>query len=83
MKKMLVVLVACIAILAGCSKTNSGKGKVLIGLSVSTQNNPFFVTLTDGAKAEAAAQNCELSVVDAGDDVVKQVSDIEDLISKK
>ena len=30
--------------------TASGK----IGLSVSTQNNPFFVSLVDGAKAEGS-----------------------------
>ena len=53
-----------------------------IGLSVSTQNNPFFVTLVEGAEEAAAAAGVELTVVDAGDDVTKQVSDIEDLISK-
>ena len=53
-----------------------------IGLSVSTQNNPFFVTLVDGAKAKAAELGVEITVVDAGDDVTKQVSDIEDLVSK-
>lgn len=53
-----------------------------IGLSVSTQNNPFFVTLVDGAKTKAAELEVQLTVVDAGDDVTKQVSDIEDLVSK-
>ncbi|MBQ8319193.1 MAG: D-ribose ABC transporter substrate-binding protein [Lachnospiraceae bacterium] len=53
-----------------------------IGLSVSTQNNPFFVTLVDGAKAKADELGVSLTVVDAGDDVTKQVSDIEDLCSK-
>ena len=58
--------------------TASGK----IGLSVSTQNNPFFVTLVEGAKKAASGYGVEMSVVDAGDDVTKQVSDIEDLVSK-
>ncbi|MBQ9935190.1 MAG: D-ribose ABC transporter substrate-binding protein [Lachnospiraceae bacterium] len=57
-------------------------GNGSIGLSVSTQNNPFFVTLVDGAKAEADKLGVSLTVVDAGDDVTKQVSDIEDLCSK-
>ena len=57
--------------------TNGG-----IGLSVSTQNNPFFVTLVDGAKKAASDLNIPLSVVDAGDDVTKQVADIEDLVNK-
>lgn len=58
-------------------------GETSIGLSVSTLNNPFFVTLTEGAKAKADELGVKLSVVDAGDDVAKQVSDIEDLVSKK
>ena len=53
-----------------------------IGLSISTQNNPFFVTLAEGSKAAADAAGVSLTVVDAGDDVTKQVSDIEDLIAK-
>lgn len=53
-----------------------------IGFSISTLNNPFFVTLSEGAKEEAAAAEKELIVLDAGDDAAKQASDIEDLISK-
>ena len=63
-------------------KPNKAAASGTIGLSVSTQNNPFFVTLVEGAQKEAAAQGLTLSVVDAGDDVTKQVSDIEDLVSK-
>ncbi len=58
------------------------KGNGSIGLSVSTQNNPFFVTLVEGAKAAADKNDVQLVVVDAGDDSAKQVSDIEDLIAK-
>ncbi|MBQ9495428.1 MAG: substrate-binding domain-containing protein [Treponema sp.] len=83
MKKMLLLcMVGALVLFVGCKKTNASSTNV-IGLSVSTQNNPFFVTLVEGAQKEAAAQNCELIVVDAGDDVVKQTSDIEDLVSRK
>ena len=61
---------------------SSGAAKGTIGLSVSTQNNPFFVTLVEGAYKAANDAGVKLSVVDAGDDVTKQVSDIEDLVSK-
>ncbi len=66
------------------ASTSSGEivGNGGIGLSVSTQNNPFFVTLADGAKKAAKDLGVELTVVDAGDDVTKQVSDIEDLLAK-
>jgi ribose transport system substrate-binding protein len=84
MKKLMFIAAAVctVCILGSCSKSTGSK-KNLIGLSVSTQNNPFFVTLADGAKKQAEVSGCELSVVDAGDDVVKQTSDIEDLVSKK
>ena len=57
-------------------------GNGSIGLSVSTQNNPFFVTLVEGAEEAAAKAGVDLTVVDAGDDATKQVSDIEDLVAK-
>ncbi len=56
--------------------------RALVGLSVSTQNNPFFVTLVDGAKRKASELGLDLVVVDAGDDSAKQTNDIEDLISR-
>lgn len=62
----------------GNEKTGNGS----IGFSVSTLNNPFFVTLTEGAKDKAKELDAELIVVDAGDDAAKQTNDIEDLVSK-
>lgn len=59
---------------------NAGSGAV--GLAISTLNNPFFVTLSEGAQAAAKEQNIDLIVVDAGDDAAKQTNDIEDLISR-
>ena len=91
-KKLLVVILAFAMVLAltACRITidgeNSSKQQKTtngsVGLSVSTQNNPFFVSLAEGAKKAASEQGVDLTVVDASDDVTKQVSDIEDLISK-
>ncbi len=92
LKKILALAVALVMMLSltACRITidgenNSQKKKVTdgsIGLSVSTQNNPFFVSLVDGAEKAANDLGVELSVADAGDDVTKQVADIEDLIAK-
>jgi len=92
LKKILALAVALVMMfsLTACRITidgenNSQKKKVTdgsIGLSVSTQNNPFFVSLVDGAEKAARDLGVELSVADAGDDVTKQVADIEDLIAK-
>ncbi len=53
-----------------------------LGLSLSTLNNPFFVTLKDGAEAAAAAAGVELVVVDAQDDPAREATNIEDLIQQ-
>ena len=54
----------------------------VLGLSLSTLNNPFFVTLRDGAQAEADARGVELIVVDAQDDSAQEATNIEDLIQR-
>src|SRR5690606_8468592 len=56
--------------------------KVKIGLSVSTLNNPFFVSLKEGAEETAKKGGAELIVADAQDDNAKQLNDVEDLIQK-
>ena len=54
-----------------------------IGLSISTLNNPFFVSLRAGAEAEAQAAGLGLITVDSQDDPAKQIAGVEDLIQKK
>lgn len=93
-KKLLALFVSAATLLvsSGCAlitidgedngTVSDYKGNGSIGLSVSTQNNPFFVTLVEGAQAAANENDVQLVVVDAGDDSAKQVSDIEDLIAK-
>lgn len=73
------------ALLAGCggTKQQPAAKKAVIGLSVSTLNNPFFVDLRDGAKAAADANGMELIVMDAQDDASKQLANIENLIQQK
>lgn len=55
---------------------------VKIGLSVSTLNNPFFVSLKDGVIKEAEALGMEVKVVDAQNDSAKQINDVEDLMQQ-
>lgn len=88
---MLTVILVVMWGLIGCSldsgtSTNSTEkkeeGDVKIGLSISTLNNPFFVTLKEGAEKAAKEANVSLTVVDAQNDPAKQTSDIEDLIQQ-
>ena len=80
---MLMTMGGCNAItIDGEENVREGSSRNVIGFSVSTLNNPFFVTLTEGARKAATENNVELVVVDAGDDAAKQTSDIEDLVSR-
>ena len=80
---MLMTMGGCNAItIDGEENVREGSSGNVIGFSVSTLNNQFFVTLTEGARKAATENNVELVVVDAGDDAAKQTSDIEDLVSR-
>jgi len=79
---MAVSMTGCVRIVIdGEESSNQVSANGTIGLSVSTQNNPFFVSLVEGAKKQAAALGVQITVADAGDDAAKQTSDIEDLVS--
>jgi ribose transport system substrate-binding protein len=78
-----------LATLGACSEQGPGSaapaqpGVTTIGLSISTLNNPFFVSLRDGAEAEATAKGLKLITVNAENDPAKQIAGVEDLIQKK
>ncbi|MFB1081655.1 ribose ABC transporter substrate-binding protein RbsB [Jeotgalibacillus sp. JSM ZJ347] len=88
MLMMSLVLAACSLDSPGSESEGSGsdeggsEGAGTIGFSISTLNNPFFVTLAEGAEAQAEEAGMEITVVDAQDDPAKQASDIEDLIQQ-
>ncbi len=91
-RKVSISLIAVLAlsmILAACAPTQPAAApqpaakEYTLGVAISTLNNPFFVTLKEGAEKAAAAAGVKLIVVDAQDDPAKQAASIEDLISKK
>jgi ribose transport system substrate-binding protein len=89
---MLLAFLLVVGVLAGCSLDNGATGdkkeeakkdgNMKIGLSISTLNNPFFVSLKEGAEKAAKEEGVELIVVDAQNDSAKQINDIEDLIQQ-
>lgn len=81
MKKTLIITLLLILFLS-CKSGENQDNIATVGLSVSTLNNPFFVSLSEGARQKAKELNINLSIVNASDDTAKQTSDIEDLISK-
>ncbi len=92
MKKLIVLcLTLTLLLLSACSMQPPSWAKpakkedledIKIGLSVSTLNNPFFVSLRDGVVKEAESLGMEVIIVDAQNDSAKQVNDVEDLIQQ-
>lgn len=69
--------------LAACNRGEDGAaGGGKITLAVSTQTNPFFVQLVEGAKAEAERQGVTLDVQDASDDPAKQADQLANAITQ-
>ena len=56
---------------------------IKIGFSISTMENPFFVSMRDGVdEAAAANEGVEVLFADAGDDANKQANDVLDFIAQ-
>lgn len=94
MKKLISVLlmtVLTVGLMAGCSKapvadpaatTPETASAKKVGLVLSTLNNPFFVTLKEGAEAKAKELGIELIVLDSQNDPSKDMANVEDLITQ-
>lgn len=94
---MMVSVVTAGVLLAGCgaaslgdkdskseAKVETKKPKALkVGVSLSTLNNPFFVSVKDGITQLATKNNTKTIVSDAQNDASKQSNDIDDLIQQK
>jgi ribose transport system substrate-binding protein len=91
-----VLMVTMVFSLIGCSNGTSGaqgtsdgdsgtseNDKVVIGLSMNTLNNPFFVDVAEGAKKAAETNDIQLFITDAQNQPSKQLKDVENLIQKK
>ena len=96
MKKFLLSLLAVGSLtLVGCnaasldngsqsSESNNGKkpDELVVGVSISTLNNPFFVSVKDGIKELADENKTKTIVSDAQNDSSKQSNDVDDLIQQ-
>jgi ribose transport system substrate-binding protein len=78
MKKLLAVLLVVLLVAAPAAAAEK-----TLGLVISTLNNPFFVTLKQGAEEAAAKAGAKLVILDAQDDSAKMTAAMEDLIQQK
>lgn len=67
------------ALVLGSLASNVALAKDTIALAVSTLDNPFFVTLKEGAEKEASKLGYNLVVLDSQNDPSKELSNVEDI----
>jgi ABC-type sugar transport system substrate-binding protein len=56
--------------------------KIVIGASLLTQQHPFYMLLADAMKKEVEIDGVSLQLSIANKDLKKQLSDVEDFITK-
>ncbi|MFC0309949.1 ribose ABC transporter substrate-binding protein RbsB [Gallibacterium trehalosifermentans] len=76
MKKLTLI---ASALVLGTFASNVALAKETIALAVSTLDNPFFVTLKEGAEKEAQKLGYNLVVLDSQNDPSKELANIEDI----
>ncbi|MGX7263374.1 D-ribose ABC transporter substrate-binding protein [Enterococcus crotali] len=96
MKKLFISMMATGLFLSGCGAATLGNneskedakfeekkaGDLKVGVSLSTLNNPFFVSVKDGVTTLANENKTKTIVSDAQNDASKQSNDIDDLIQQ-
>lgn len=75
MKKLTLLSVALLSATLSAGAT----AKETLALVISTLNNPFFVTMKEGAERKAAELGYNLIVLDSQNDPAKELSNVEDL----
>ncbi|MFI5797516.1 substrate-binding domain-containing protein [Streptomyces sp. NPDC051677] len=76
--------VVTVAIVGATSFLHSGGSSTAnpkVGLALSTLNNPFFVQIQSGAKAEAKKLGVDLTVTDAQNDASQQANQLQNFTS--
>lgn len=76
-----VVTVAVVGATSFLHGQNSTSANPKVGLALSTLNNPFFVQIQSGAKAEAKRLGVDLTVTDAQNDASQQANQLQNFTS--
>ncbi|SUT88392.1 D-ribose transporter subunit RbsB [[Actinobacillus] rossii] len=77
--KKLTTIASALALALSFTLSSAALAKDTIALTVSTLDNPFFVSLKDGAQKKADELGYKLVVLDSQNDPAKELSNVEDL----
>ncbi len=80
---ILLVLVGMLVIGCGPADQAATDDEMVVGLAISTLDNPFFVDLKEGAEEAAEELGIVLIIADGRNDTNVQFSDIEDFIARE
>lgn len=78
-KKTLLCASAALALAAAPA---FAQDSLKIGMTFQEMNNPYFVSMQEALNEAAADLGAEVVVTDAGHDVAKQISDVEDMLQQ-
>lgn len=78
-KKTLLSASAALALVAAPAFAQDG---LKIGMTFQEMNNPYFVSMQEALNEAAADLGAQVVVTDAGHDVAKQISDVEDMLQQ-
>ena len=82
-RPLALVAAALLALgMVACNRGGDSDSGTKLVLAVSTLDNPFFVTLRDGAQQAAEQAGVELEVVDAQDDATKQQNQLSNAVTQ-
>ncbi len=90
MRKKVYVLLLCLVLAAGVCSAAGQRDRAgvpeeklpLIAFSVSTTGNPFYAAMVQGVRDEAKVFGYEVLILGAQNRIEKQVSDVEDALTK-
>src|SRR5215217_2627483 len=84
---VLMLAILATALAAGCQRGGGGGGGEgggpRVGLSISTLNNPFFVSMRSGAQQAAKDEGVQLLIADAQNDSATQQDDVQNFVTQQ
>jgi len=79
---VLSLAIGSVVLLAGCGKPPAPGGKIVIGMTLPSSSHPFFIYLKKNVMDEAEKLGVKVISADAEDAAAKQMSIVEDFISR-
>jgi ribose transport system substrate-binding protein len=82
-RPLLLAALAVALLGAGCRTDDPARGRRVIGVSLLTLTNPFFIEIADNLRDEAAKRGYEVVVVSGDNDADRQNHQVEDFVARQ